>query len=259
MTCFLLCLFLIVPSTSLAKMTRMSDQEMAGITGQGTTNLYIEDNTVRLFLDVHMETYGTIDSVKAGYYEKSDLTTLKNHLDGSQEISDTFSYIKDETGTIVVQGFQGTSQNTNTRDWDLNWTGVTMGESNDNPLIVDGLVYRVEFDDINASSKKIKRIIIGTNNMTGVISGDFKKTTGAVNPGAIVDNTNTLAAMGNTPLVMNRDSILQNWSTLSVDGGFFLELNLDNSSPEKGMRTIIGYQESAAVTMTFAGTDWWDE
>ena len=201
------------PVVSLAEPRKMNDREMAGITGQGTTNLVIEENTVRLFLDVHTETYGEIDSVKAGYYEKT------------------------------IEG--------NTRHgWDTNWTDVTLGESYDNPLVMDGLIYRVEFDDINARNKKITGITVGTNNMAGQISGAFNSTTGAVNP-KVLDPLQD----GDPPMVMNRNENLT--GPLNINGGFFFELNLDSQSPDRGMRTIIGYPEAAAVKMTFNGSDWW--
>ncbi|MBI9092711.1 MAG: hypothetical protein JEZ12_26130 [Desulfobacterium sp.] len=207
-------LFFTTPAVSIAKLEMMKDMEMARVTGQGTTNLVIEENTVRLFLDVHTETYGEIDSVKAGYYEKT--------------IGETTRY-----------------------GWDTNWTGVTLGESYDAPLVMDGLIVRVEFDDIGAQNKRLTGITIGTNNMVGQISGSFNSTTGAINP-----NVLTPAQTGD-PTVMNRNETLT--GPLNINGGFFVELNLDSQSPDRGIRTIIGYQESAAVNMTFSGTDWWQE
>lgn len=253
-------IFCISPTLSFADLSQMSDYELSQITGQGTTNLYIEDNTVRLFLDVHIETYGEIDSIKGGYYAKTDFNTHKNHIGYPDETNGNYSYVKDSNGVIVIEGNQGSGVNTNTRDWDLNWKNVTLGESYDAPLVVDGLVVRAEFDDINSADKRLKKIIIGTNNMVGQISGDFIRTTGAVHPDVPMDNTNTLSQLADDALTMNRDSILQNYDALNIDGGFFMELNLDNLNPsEQGIKTIIGYRESAAVAMTFTGADWWHQ
>ena len=198
------------------KTRKMGDPELAGITGQGTTNLFVEGDTVRLFLDIHMETYGTLASGKAGYWNRA---TPEDPAFG----------------------------------WDMNWKDVTMGEAYDKPLVIDGIVMRVEFThDIGAEDKSLSRILIGTNHMKGGISGDFAATTGAVNP-------QVLGLGGTDPLVMIRDDVLQAHSGLTLDGGFFLEINLDGQSPEKGVRTIMGYPEAAAVNMTFTGTDWWDQ
>ncbi|MCF8025152.1 MAG: hypothetical protein K9K82_06660 [Desulfobacteraceae bacterium] len=195
-----------------AELLQMSNAEMAKIRGHGATNLYIEENTVRLFLDIHMETYGEIDSAKAAYYEK-----------GGQY------------------------------NWDMNWTELTLGESKDTPLVTDGLVFRAEFDDINAPDKQLKRIILGTNNMAGQISGTFTTTTGAVHPGVVGES-------GTEPIVMNRGADLQTYDALNIsDNGFFIDINLDGKSPERGVKTIIGYPESQAINFTFSGTDWWQE
>ena len=237
----------------------MSDQELAAVTGQGTTNLYIEENTVRLFLDVHIETYGTIASAMAGRYEKSsyELRTLKNHINAS-EIDSNWCTIKDIDGNIIIQGTQGIGLNTNTQDWDMSWQNVTLGESTEAPLVIDGLVIRTEFDDLSAPTKTLKRIMVGTNNMVGTISGDFSRTSGAIHPSVPQNPTGLMDELENRPVVLNRDSLLQKFESLLVDGGFFLDINLDGTSQEKGIRTIIGYQEAQAISMTFSGTEWWD-
>lgn len=213
---FLMVFFLGTLSSGVCKTQIMTDIELARVTGQGTTNLFVEGNTVRLFLDLHMETYGTLASGKAGYWNR---------------------------GTPDDPAF----------GWDMNWKAVVIGESYDNPLVVDGLVLQIEFTrDISAPDKRLARIIIGTNHMKGEIAGDFASTTGAVNP-------EVLGLGGTDPLVMIRDDALQAHSRLTMDGGFFLEINLDGQSPERGVRTIMGYPESAAVNMTFTGTDWWHQ
>ena len=199
-----------------AELVQMSNSEMAKIRGHGATNLYIEENTVRLFLDIHMETYGEIDSAKAAYYPKED-----------------------QDGNLVY-------------NWDMNWTDLTLGESKDIPLVTDGLIFRAEFNDISAANKQLKRIIIGTNHMDGRISGTFTTTTGAVNPAVLNES-------GTEPIVMNRDTDLQAYNALNItENGFFIDINLDGNSPERGVKTIIGYPESNAIDFTFSGTNnWW--
>ncbi len=207
-------LFFAVPGTCLAKLDRMPDSELGTINGRGVTNFYVEDNTVRLFLDVHSETYGEIDSIKAGYYEK------------------------------ILEGIPS-------HGWDTNWKNVILGESYENPLVMDGLMVRVEFDDITAQNKRLTSIMVGSNNMTGRISGTFASSTGAIHPGV-------LGQTGDDPITMNRDETLQ--GPLDINGGFFIEMNLDSQSSDRGIRTIIGYPESTAINMTFdVGTDWWHQ
>lgn len=266
---FMLIFFFALSCPCFADLEKMNNEELSSVSGQGTTNLYIENNSVRLFIDVHMETYGEIDSIKLCNYEKNNFTTYKNNINDYNEgsgnnINNKFSYVKDDNGNIVIDGLQGTGVNTNTSDWDMNWENVQIGADYDAPLVIDGLVVITEFDDINASNKRLKRIIIGTNNMQGQISGDFIRTTGAVHPLVPVDSSGNLSLLGNDALTMNRDSVLNNLNsggkdTLNINGGFFVELNLNQASPEQGIKTIIGYREDAAVSMTFGGSDWWNE
>ncbi len=206
-------IFLLLPGISTGELRKMNDRELSAISARGVTNLYIEENTVRLFLDVHSETYGEIDSLKAGYYEKS--------------LSDSTTY-----------------------GWDMNWKDLTLGQSYESPLVIDGLILRVEFDDITSQNKQLKSITMGTNNMAGRITGDFASTTGAIHPNVLSPSPT------NDPIIMNRDETLQ--GPLTVNGGFFLKLNLDSTDSERGIRTIIGYPETSAVQMTFPGTNWWN-
>ncbi|MCF8026453.1 MAG: hypothetical protein K9K82_13325, partial [Desulfobacteraceae bacterium] len=124
-------------------------------------------------------------------------------------------------------------------NWDMNWKDIKIGESMNTPLITDGLVFRTEFDNIDAADKQLKRIILGTNNMAGQISGTFTTTTGAVNPVVIGDPA------GN-PIEMNRSGELHG-KTLNMSGnGFFIDINFNGTSAERGVKTIIGYPESQA-------------
>lgn len=205
--------FFYLPASLSAEIHKLTDAQLKNIYCKGATNLYIEDNTVRLFLDMHTETYGEIDSAKAAYYEKD--------------------------------GVEG---------WDMNWTGLTLGEAMETPLVTDGLVIRTEFDDISASSKELVRIMIGTNHMNGRISGTFTTTTGAVNPDVLT------GATGTDPIVMNRSNALDAYGQMDIaDSGFFIDINFDGSSAERGIKTIVGYPESQAMNFTFSGSNWWEQ
>ena len=204
--------FLILPASSFAETHKLSDAQLKSIYCKGATNLYIEDNTVRLFLDMHTETYGEIDSAKLAYYEKDGMY-----------------------------------------NWDVNWNDLTLGEGMETPLVTDGLIIRTEFDDISASNKKLTRIMIGTEHMDGRISGNFTTTTGAVHPDVV-------ASSATDPIVMNRGSDLQSYDHMDIaDNGFFIDINFDGSSPERGIKTIIGYSESQAMDFTFGGSNWWQQ
>jgi hypothetical protein len=209
---FFLLFFLLTTAAHISAETRkLTDSELKGIYCQGATNLYIEGDTVRLFLDMHTKTFGEIDSAKAGYYEKDGLY-----------------------------------------NWDINWTDLTLGQGMDTPLVTDGLIIRTEFDDINAADKRLVRIMIGTGHINGRISGNFTTTTGAVNP-EVLDG-----ATGTDPIVMNRGTDLQAYENMDFsDSGFFIDINFDGNSPERGIKTIAGYAESQAINFVFSGGNWW--
>ena len=206
----LLCL--LVPAAPHADIHKLSDAELKQIYCKGATNLYIEGDTVRLFLDMHTETYGEIDSAKLAYYEKDDMY-----------------------------------------NWDINWKDLTLGEGMETPLVTDGLIIRTEFDDISASGKKLIRIMIGTEHMDGRIAGTFTTTTGAVHPDVV-------GSSATDPIVMNRGSDLQSYDHMDIaDNGFFIDINFDGSSAERGVKTIVGYPESQAMDFTFGGSNWWQQ
>lgn len=55
---------------SRAELTAMSETQMKTATGQaGFTEFTMSNNTARLFLDIHMETYATITGLSSGGYE----------------------------------------------------------------------------------------------------------------------------------------------------------------------------------------------
>ncbi len=63
-----LSLFLLIPP-AFAELKPMGESELKSTTAQqGFTQFVMNENTARLFLDIHMETYTTIDALSAGYY-----------------------------------------------------------------------------------------------------------------------------------------------------------------------------------------------
>jgi hypothetical protein len=76
---FFLC-FIITPDNSSAELKPLSQTEMKDTTGQqGFTDFSIIKNTARAFIDIHIETAGTIESIKAGYNGgwNNDFTGIK--------------------------------------------------------------------------------------------------------------------------------------------------------------------------------------
>jgi hypothetical protein len=70
---FLLLLFT-SPSLSFAELRVMDDSQLKSATAQvGFTTFTLSNNTAQLFLDIHIETYTTIQNFSAGYYDKGGL------------------------------------------------------------------------------------------------------------------------------------------------------------------------------------------
>lgn len=51
--------------------------------------------------------------------------------------------------------------------WDINWEGLQMGLSEDNPMRLYGIVLRAEFSDFGGPGQELRRLIIGSNKLYG--------------------------------------------------------------------------------------------
>lgn len=95
---FFLCL-IYKPGNVSAELTALSKTEMKEATGQqGMTNYSVEGNIARLFVDVHIETAGTIDSIKTGHYSggwDNDFTGVTIGSDANPVTVDGMVFIAD--------------------------------------------------------------------------------------------------------------------------------------------------------------------
>lgn len=222
--CALLLLFMIlvigVPDESTAAIEIMTDEEMAALDGQFSSIRLVDhekpNDTVRIFLDIHQELYGSIDSVKAGYYyrDSSQLQTnmLSVGLSGFEGFYDVqqynnganFAFVKitsdfntmapQNSATIQPWGNGGFSEddpqgtltaNSNNYDWDLWIDNMTFGESPDKPVYMNGMIIRMEFDDTltgDVANPNLQRIVIGTNDQQGNIRANYHRYTGMTTP-----------------------------------------------------------------------------
>lgn len=215
--CLISCFILV--NYSYAGIQVMSDEELSKTDAQFSQitleSFYTENDTVRIFLDLHMQIYGSIDSVKAGYYYRSSDEMQTNMpsvgpsgFEGFYDVQDynngaNFNFIKltSDFNTMAPQGSdtfepwgnggfdsgdpQGSlTANSNNYDWDLWLDNVRLGESPDKPLYQNGQIIRVEFDGNlkDDTPDHLRRIIIGTNDQQGNFSGNFHRYTGIANP-----------------------------------------------------------------------------
>lgn len=349
----LLCLLVLAPGLAFARLEKLSDEALAAITGMGAVDFSIlGGDTARFFFDVHAEIYAEIDSVKLGYYQKTDLTTRKflsaddphvvDNGNGTFDIVENGSVVQDNlpfhvyvdddnlthtlaycdndfyqyqyqntaaSGAYYVDGRQGENNvnvsgelfssnrtvNQNNMDWDINIENLRIGTSPDEPMVIDGLVVHLKYDDINSPVKRLTDIIIGTNSMEGDFYGDLKRITGYVNTKLPQTARNTDPALTelvqalnqqSTPMGLNRDSFLmladhyraaydtpddgnlphpEDPTNNNIDTGMFLRIGLDPSSAHFGYSIIAGYNEIVANAyepsskmLKAAITDWWD-
>lgn len=215
--CFLSCFVLV--NYSYAGIQVMSDEELSKTDAQFSQitleSFYTENDTVRIFLDLHMEIYGSIDSIKAGYYYRSSDEMQTNMasiglsgFEGFYDVQDynnganfNFAKITSDFNTMAPQGSdtfepwgnggfdegdpQGSlTANSNNYDWDLWMDNMRFGESPDKPVYMNGQIIRLEFDGNlkDGTPDHLRRIIIGTNDQQGNITANYHRYTGIANP-----------------------------------------------------------------------------
>lgn len=140
----LYCITVLMISTSsiYAQLQTMCESEMKDITAQsGLATFTMSNNTAQLFIDIHIETYATINTLAAGHYDNS----------------------------------------VNGEGWDLHWNNICLGDSMSSPLTADGFLFIANFDDINSNNRKLERIVFGFNRLQGTISADMQSFTGMYN------------------------------------------------------------------------------
>ena len=192
----------------------MSQKELKETTGQAAfADFTIIENTTRVFLDTHIETWTEVDSLKLGFHQRE-----------------------------------------NTFGWDQDWANVSFG-SQSNDLIIDGLIIKADFDNLDSPNPTLNRLIIGTNRINGTISGNFKSFTGAYNP-ALTANTNDDSSAGSSYIRKNLAQMDFNFNSSNDDNqGFFLILS--PVAAQNGIHAILGYSEGNIKT-DFNPNGWWD-
>lgn len=219
--------FLIVTSGQAAAIVEiMSNQDLQEIDGQFSEIRIVShkntNDTVRIFLDIHQEVYGTIESARVGYYYKDNselrstplqigLSGYEGFYHGADNVNDgaNFAFIKilSDFNTMAPQngatlepwgnGMYETgnddsvTENCNNFDWDIWVDNLQLGESPDKPQYVNGLIMRFEFnDDLVANpNANLERIIIGTNDIQGNLYFNAQRLTAVLNPLLLTSTT----------------------------------------------------------------------
>lgn len=213
----LLCVVLLwteLSTPAYAKLRAMKTEELKSATAQaGIAEFTLNNNTARLFLDIHIETVATIGTFSAGYYNSG---------------------------------------------WDQSWNNLSLGVDSDNPLIIDGLVFMTDFDDLSSGDPTLERVVIGSNRLQGSFSAMISSFSGMYSssltsggsPDTILSRYDLSAGgTASTTFTFNSDT------STSGDQGLFLILNLDSSNV--GIQVLAGYNENT-IPSTSGGSPWWD-
>lgn len=150
-------------------------------------------------------------TANSNYQTKYNNTLGERYIEGLQGLNNK--------SLLGVDHFSSSpSANNNVYDWDINIENLRLGESPENPMVIDGLVVQLKYDDITSPNKKLTDIIIGTNCMEGDLYGDMIRMTGFLSPklpqaarNDSLENTGHFSWVFNeapVPVVMTRDSFL---------------------------------------------------
>ncbi len=242
-----------VSGSAYATIELMTDDELTKVDAQISEMQLVNHNTtndtVRIFLDIHNEIYGTVDSVRVGYYykESSQLATtpIQIGLSGFEgyyhgidtvnnganfqffKILSDFNTMAPSNGATLKPWGNGSfdsqrpeitaTKNINNFDWDLWVDQIQLGESPDKPQYMNGLIIRMEFDsDLTVNkSPKLQRLIIGTNDQQGNMYYNPHRITAAMN-GLLLSNSTNRSAGAMDPykstaatVMVQRDPLVQ--------------------------------------------------
>jgi|GEM_PF-1837295 len=211
-----------------AELKPMNADEMKTATAQaGFTDFSLNNSTARLFLDIHIETYATIEKFTAGNYDRFT-----------------------PTGDPIIGSDQA-------------WNTIKLGQDDENLLSIDGLVFIADFEEGSLDSgpntnpnPKLERIVIGSNRLQGQISAMITNFTGiyssALTGGGSPD---TIRATRGDLSNGGVDRTTFNFDSTSVNRGLFLVLNVDSGNP--GVQIVAGFNENNIPAVSL-GVPWWD-
>jgi len=227
----------LLTGNSFATIALMTDEELKTVDGQVSEIRLVthntENDTVRIFLDIHQEVYGSIESARAGYYyrDAAELATtpmeiglsgFEGYYHGVDTINNgaNFAFMKIISDFNTMSPMNGarlepwgngafdsstaekrqntTTRNCNNFDWDIWVDNLELGESPDKPLYTNGLIIRFEFDDnlkTSSNNAHLERVIIGTNDSQGIIKQNAQRITAIMNPLLLTNTTNRSAGI----------------------------------------------------------------
>lgn len=218
----LLCIFM-GPSVAFAELKSLSEKEMRHETAQaGLASFSQSVNTIRMFMDIHLETWTEIDSAKIGYYAR----------DANMGWDQSWQNVKigtSVTDPMKMDGF------------------VFKADFNDLQT---------------ASKPTLKRLVIGTNRLIGTMQANMESFTGAYNPNLTVANTTddgrplSRTNLGDTAF---KFASPETETDKSQNQGFYIVITPEgNGIINPGIQIVAGYNE-VNINSYFTPGAWWDK
>jgi hypothetical protein len=192
MIAMIICLF---PVAGLSDMQSLDETEMHDIYAEGFSEFTLSrhgignaDATMELWLNINTAQYTTIDTLKLGWH-------------------DQYNY-KDPDPNF---------------NWDHDWRDVEIGSGvePDNNFYTEGFYFRAEFENFDASNRRLKSVTYGFDYVKGDISADFVSYTG------VIDDGDGSPEYHGHNMNLGQGSIRADWDN-SNTGGLELALSIDN-------------------------------
>ena len=132
-------------------------------------------------------------------------------------------------------------------DWDIQFDNVSIGNSTTDPVVIDGLVFIVDFD----ASSNLERVVIGSNRVSGDVSATMNQYSGVYNNLLTGGSDSPVNLLDGDVVGAPGDETTFHFDSGSNDMGMFLVLT--NDAGKVGFQLVSGYNESSLVV-----GNWWD-
>lgn len=229
---------------AFAEMAVMTDEELAEIEAEGITRMQLTNggDTIRIGLNIYAEVYARVESLKLGYYERTDLYTFKYGSisnDGrDNDYMELLSYNAAQSNSE--------NENQNSYDWDIDWNSVTLGRTVTMPFRLDGIIIKAYFDNYtNNSTRRLRRLTIGSERVQGEFVGHLDRISGMLSASLV--NDDWLASQWWMPIKFKRDGMIrQHWGSFVMGRNNSWDpfyLSIVNYNDHLGFELIAGYGE----------------
>lgn len=121
---------LFLPRPAAARMTALSDTQMAGITGSGFSSFTLQDGLAQANLAIQASIYADIQAIRMGYYQNAAGNT----------------------------------------GWDQNWTGVTLGTASQDMVMSGMFIKAQFNNISDPANRQLVSASMGFSNVTGTLT-----------------------------------------------------------------------------------------